>query len=50
MQKKEDLDLDSLADAIASSSVKRRRSVLSTLQQQLADSSKQTGPWQRQRR
>lgn len=39
MQEKEDVDLDSLSDAIASSSVKQRRSVLSTLRQQLADSS-----------
>ena len=40
VQNKEDLDLDLLNDAIASSSVKRRRSVLSTLRQQIAESSK----------
>ena len=40
VQEKEDIDLNSLSDAIASSSVKQRRSVLSTLRQQLADSSK----------
>lgn len=40
MQGEEGLDLVSLGDAIASSSVKRRRSDLSVLRQQLADSSK----------
>lgn len=39
-QDKEDLDLDLLNDAIASSSVKRRRSILATLRLQIAESSK----------